>query len=151
MRRSCINMNAQTFYSQTRLSFFGDRTATAEYAKAHRPDDCAAMIALADLVCNQSFIFNLRWDMEKTEHPVTFSDEIDWLHQPGDDPEFIFAFNRMRFWITLGQAYALSGDEKYAKTFRDQLIHWVKTVKSDDPAVALAWRTIEVGLRLEYW
>lgn len=39
--------------------------------------------------------------MEYTEIPVVFEKEINWLHQPADDPEWIFAFNRHHFWITM--------------------------------------------------
>ena len=70
---------------------------------------------------------------------------------PKDDPEWVYALNRMRFWICLGQAYALTGNEKYARAFADQMTHWVKTVRRDDPACAKAWRSIEAGLRMEYW
>ncbi|MFR3753079.1 MAG: heparinase II/III family protein [Enterocloster sp.] len=36
---------------------------------------------------------------------------------PEGDPEFIYQFNRHRYWICLGQAYALTGDGKYAECF----------------------------------
>lgn len=89
--------------------------------------------------------------MEKTNEPIVFPDAIDWLAQPGDDQEFVYAFNRMRFWITLGQAYLLTGNEKYANSFTLQLKSWVSTVKRKDPSCAKAWRTIEAGIRMEYW
>jgi hypothetical protein len=96
-------------------------------------------------------MFDARWDMERTFEPVVFGGEIDWLYQPGNDPEWIFALNRMRFWITLGQAYALTGDEKYAEAFAGQMTSWIKRVKKEDSKNAQAWRSIEAGIRLENW
>lgn len=51
----------------------------------------------------------------------------------------------------MGQAYAITGDERYAKAFAGQLVHWVDTVQRTDPACAKAWRTIEAGFRMDYW
>lgn len=131
--------------------FFRDPIKVAEYVREHCPREAAGVVAAADEVAAQRFMFALRWDMERTHEPVIFDGDIDWLHQPGDDPEWVYAFNRMRFWICLGQAYALTGDEKYARAFTRQMVHWVRTVSKDDPACEKAWRSIEVGLRLEYW
>ena len=123
--------------------------AAAAYVLEHDRDECRKIIKCADDAVSQSFLFNLRWDLEQTQQPVVFPGEIDWLCQPGDDPEFIYAFNRMRFWICLGQAYAMTGDEKYARCFASQLMHWIAHVpfSPDSPA----WRTIETGIRMEHW
>ncbi|HHV32887.1 MAG TPA: heparinase [Clostridiales bacterium] len=144
-------MKQEVFFKQGKQFFFDDRARVAEYVKANCAQQAEQIIAVANDVVNQKFLFNLRWDMERTYSPVVFEGDIDWLHQPGDDPEWIYAFNRMRFWICLGQAYALTGDEKYAQAFAKQLCSWVDTVKKDDPKNQLAWRTIEAGLRMEYW
>ena len=145
-------MNRESFFSQPgRQFFFENPVEVAKYVRANFPRECEGVIAAADDVAGKIFKFNLRWDMERTWSPIVFDGDIDWLHQPAGDPEWVFAFNRMRFWIVLGQAYALTGDEKYAEAFASQLCHWVRTVKADDPACAKAWRSIEVGLRLEYW
>lgn len=124
---------------------------TVSYVTKRFPKDVKEIIALADQIARDEFVFTLRWDMEKTSKPVSFPDAIDWLYQPGDDPEFIYAFNRMRFWVTLGQAYLLTGNEAYARTFVRQAESWIHTVKREDPASAKAWRTIEAGIRMENW
>ncbi|AEC02932.1 heparinase II/III family protein [Parasphaerochaeta coccoides] len=131
--------------------FSTDFASVVPFVRAHHEDECRHVIRVADEVASGTFVFDLRWDMEQTVHPVVFTDEIDWLHQPGDDPEWIFAFNRMRFWICLGQAYVLTGDEKYTRVFISQMLHWLATVKRDDPQAAPAWRTIEAGIRMENW
>lgn len=139
------------FKQPNKRFFFGSTDAVCAYINENCREQKEKTIAIADDVAAQRFQFNLRWDMEKTWTPVIFDGEIDWLYQPGGDPEWIFAFNRMRFWICLGQAYALTGDEKYAEAFARQLCHWIKNIRPDDPACEKAWRSIEVGLRLEYW
>ncbi|MCR5605381.1 MAG: heparinase II/III family protein [Treponema sp.] len=143
-------MKVEEFFNQNKHFFFEDREAVASYVKENCKEEFEHIKRVADEVCEKIFIFDLRWDMERTCIPVKFEGEIDWLKQPADDPEWIFAFNRMRFWICLGQAYAVTKDEKYAKAFAEQLISWVKNVPHTEKN-GQAWRTIEVGLRLEYW
>lgn len=128
-----------------------DRDRIAGYVRKNFPEEARESIAAADKIAQNQFVFNQRWDMEHTEAPVVFEKEIDWLKQPYDDPEWIYAFNRMHFWLPLGQAYALTKDEKYAKAFASQMCHWVGHVKRSDPKCGKAWRTIEAGLRMEYW
>ena len=144
-------MTRDEYAKQTRICFLDDRDAVASYVKTYEASELEKILAIADDVVDQSFLFNLRWDMERTFEPVVFPDVIDWLHQPGDDSEWVFAFNRMRFWICLGQAYACTKNEKYAKAFASQLCDWVARVKRTDPGCAKAWRSIEAGLRMEYW
>ncbi|HAH61647.1 MAG TPA: heparinase [Treponema sp.] len=144
-------MKADLFFNGNRKFFFADRDLTAEYVKNNCAEELAHVIRIADETVNQSFKFDLRWDMEQTTKSVVFTGKIDWLYQPGDDPEFIYAFNRMRFWICLGQAYAVTKNEKYADAFAAQLTDWIDSVPHGDPANEKAWRTIETGLRLEYW
>ncbi len=122
---------------------------TAEYCRVRFQDEIEQTICLADQICDNSFIFNLRWDMEQTHIPVKFDDEINWEFQPYDDNEWIFALNRHRYWISLGQAYSLTQDPKYAKTFAYQINHWIENATSEQTTTT--WRTIEVGLRCEYW
>lgn len=133
------------------LFFFDDPFEVAKYVKAHCAGAAQEVIRAADDIVAQRFLFALRWDMERTHEPVCFEGDIDWLHQPSDDPEWVYAFNRMKFWLCLGQAYALTKDERYAEAFARQLCHWIRTVKQEDAACEKAWRSIEVGLRLEYW
>lgn len=144
-------MDPKQFFDQDRHTFFDDRAAAAEYVKAHCREELETVLRIADLAAESKFVFQLRWDMEQTHVPEVFDGPIDWLRQPGDDPEFVYAFNRMRFWPCLGQAYAVTGDEKYARAFAEQLVHWVDTVRRDDPACEKAWRTIEAGIRMENW
>ena len=144
-------MHPDTFFRQSRLTFFDDRDAAAAYAREYCAEEVRPVLETARNVCRRIFHFTLRWDLEQTPEPVCFDGPIDWLLQPGNDPEFVYAFNRMRFWICLGQAYAMTGDEIYARTFAGQLEDWVDTVTPDSPEHAKAWRSIEMGFRMDYW
>ncbi|NLV35194.1 MAG: heparinase [Clostridiaceae bacterium] len=144
-------MRNSIFGNKDRHFFFDNPKELAQYVRNNCGHQKEEVISVANDIANQVFTFTLRWDMERTEIPVVFEGEIDWVHQPGEDPEWVYAFNRMRYWICLGQAYSLTGDEKYAQAFVNQLCHWIRNVKKDDPKNAKAWRSIEVGLRLEYW
>ena len=103
--------------SEDRIFFFENPRNIAKYINNYCTHQRDEIISVANDITNQIFKFTLHWDLERNEIPVIFEDEIDWLYQPGEDPEWVYAFNRMRFWICLGQAYVLTGDEKYARTF----------------------------------
>ena len=144
-------MDPKLFFERYRRMSPGDKGAAAQYARTWCREELDTVLRTADLAAENKFVFQLRWDMEQTHVPEVFHGPIDWLRQPGDDPEFVYAFNRMRFWPCMGQAYAVTGDEKYAKAFAGQLVRWVDTVRRDDPTCEKAWRTIEAGIRMENW
>ena len=144
-------MKPHLFFEQNRGIFFRDRAAAAAYVQANCREELDAALHTARMAAEQKFLFQIRWDMEQTHVPEVFEGPIDWLRQPGDDPEFVYAFNRMRFWVCLGQAYAVTGEERFAEAFANQLVHWVETVRREDPKNAMAWRTIEAGIRMENW
>lgn len=145
-------MTKQEFFHRPNKRFFiEDLAKTAAYAKSVDPEAAAHAIQTADNVASQCFLFDARWDMERTYEPVSFGGQIDWLYQPQDDPEWCYQMNRHRYWISLGQAYAMTGKEQYALAFAAQLRDWVARVARQESKNAAAWRAIEAGLRLEYW
>ncbi|WP_083484999.1 alginate lyase family protein [Paenibacillus ihumii] len=125
----------------------------AEYVKKHCADEVAAVMRTADEVVGQTFLFQFPWDMERTQVPVTFEEAIDWHYIPDIDPEWAYMLNRHRYWVALGQAYAMTGDDKYAAAFCRQLEAWIDSnpVPEAPTGDNLAWRTIEAGLRGSNW
>lgn len=145
-------MTKQEFFAGgNEYFFFDDPKAVVAYCKNYWPEDCVHILRVADEVCSGFFLFDLKWDMERTWEPVIFDGEIDWGYQPGNDPEFIFQFNRHRFFICLGQAYQLTGDEKYAECFVRLLTGWIQTVKRTPETEKTMWRVLEAGIRGENW
>ena len=91
-----------------------------------------------------------------------FGDEIDWELDPINYKEWTWQLSRHPFWVTLGQAYWKTGDEKYAEAFVRQMRHWIGNVlvpvgedgnrwKADAKMgtdETNCWRTIECGIRM---
>ncbi|UNK19164.1 heparinase II/III family protein [Paenibacillus sp. N3/727] len=125
----------------------------ADYVKHNCGSDLETVMKTADEVVRQTFLFRFPWDMERSRIPVTFEGEIDWGFIPDHDVEWAYMLNRHRYWQALGQAFALTGDEKYAAALCRQLEDWINRNPVPDRPVNdnLTWRTIEAGLRCANW
>jgi hypothetical protein len=91
-----------------------------------------------------------------------FGDTVDWELDPIKYKEWTWQLSRHPFWVTLGQAYWKTGDEKYAEAFVRQMTHWVENILvpvgedgnawKDDGRMGSpstnCWRTIECGIRM---
>ena len=109
------------------------------------------VLQTADELTENIFLFRLPWDMEATNEPVVFKEKIKWNYCFNEDEEFIFQLNRHRYWICLGQAFWIKQNDIYVKTFLNQLLDWINEnidIKNADRKV---WRTLETGLRADYW
>ncbi len=89
--------------------------------------------------------------MEQTAEIVAFGEKLDWQYMPGKDVEFIYQMNRHRYWICLGQAYAITEKETYVKTFVAQMTDWIRNNAITAGTKEKTWRTIEAGIRAENW
>jgi hypothetical protein len=92
-----------------------------------------------------------------------FKGDIDWKFnataETFRDNEWSWSLFRHIYWQPLARAYALTGDEKYAKEFISQLksfaVAWPADPFLSDPEYVkrfkfpgYAWRTIEAGIRI---
>lgn len=122
----------------------------ADFCKANWKADCECAIKTADRVCENRFLFDSPRDLERTEEEVEFGEKIDWQYKLNGDEEFMFQLNRHGYLLQLGQAYYLTGDEKYLKKFAEILNDWLDTVpcdyKNNSP-----WRSLETGMRGDKW
>ena len=109
------------------------------------------VLQTADELTENTFLFRLPWDMEATNEPVNFGEKIKWNYCLNEDQEFIFQLNRHRYWICLGQAYRLYSDDKYVKAFTEQLLDWIGENIEIEKTDKMLWRTLEAGLRADYW
>ncbi len=119
--------------------------------KKKYPIDVNRIIEAANLVVEQKFVFDMEWDMEQTHEIVHFPDRIDWQYQGGDDPEWTYALNRHRFLIYLGKAYRLTRLEIYRQTWINHFMSWYESVPVTEENKGICWRSIEAGLRMNYW
>ena len=137
--------------------FADDMKATAEYCKKHFPGIVSAVIPYADMFCEHKFLFNTENDLDHLGTPIEYGEQIDWEYKPGVDQEYVYQFNRHRCFITLGQAYQLTGDEKYARCYVDMLMDWIKRNPfrfgdgETKHRMGTTWRILEAGFRGEYW
>ena len=120
-------------------------------AKKHYRKDVERVCSVAEQIVNGVFVFQEAWDMERTNIPITFKDKIDWTYIPFEDPEWTYMLNRHRFFIPLGQAYLLTGDERYAKRFCELLTDWIDSNPRQSNSAMLTWRTIDAGIRSSSW
>lgn len=55
-----------------------------------------------------------------------YGKDIDWTYWPVKDNELRFQLHRHKWFVPLGKAYRISGQEKYAKAWVDQYTDWIK-------------------------
>lgn len=113
-----------------------------------------------------------RWADEAMEHrffvhagyqpSYFYGDDIDWQYWPVKDNELRWQLHRMKWWVPMGKAYRLSGDERYAAEWCAEYLDWMRknplTDYRDNEAtnwsqarnVYFAWRPLEVSDRLEF-
>lgn len=128
-----------------------DCAEITEYCKKNWEEDVRHVIKTADDACENTFLFDFRWDMERTWKPVHFENEINWSLIPFGDREFLWQFNRHRFLLCLSQAYAMTGDEKYALNYVRLLSDWIERAEEGENIDLGPWRTLETGIRAEMW
>lgn len=125
----------------------------SDYVRKYCPAELREVMRTADEVVEGTFLFRFPWDMERTRVPVTFHGAIDWNHVPDRDVEWAYMLNRHRYWGALGQAYVLTGEERYAAVCCKQLEDWIdrNPLPAEKAAETLTWRTIDAGLRCVNW
>lgn len=113
-----------------------------------------------------------RWADEALEHKFFvhqgyqpsffYGDDINWQYWPVKDNELRWQLHRTKWWVPMGKAYRITGDEKYAREWVTQYRDWIKKnpltkfdgIKDKDlenaDNVYFAWRPLEVCDRLEH-
>lgn len=81
-----------------------------------------------------------------------YGEDIDWKYWPVKDNELRWQLHRHKWFVPMGHAYRVSGDEKYAIEWTKQYIDWIRKNPYDDPDKAnkrFSWRPLEVSHRLQ--
>lgn len=84
------------------------------------------IIAKADLLLDQTFVFDKPWDMERCSIPYKL-DILNWETICHDDEEWCFMLNRMEYLDTLINAYIISKDTRYIQKAKYYIIHWINS------------------------
>jgi uncharacterized heparinase superfamily protein len=134
---------AEHFRRRVQPRFCFDPQRVPELAQAVPPEARAAAIAQADDVLRLTFRF-------RGESPVTFEGAVDWFYCPPHNLDWSWELNRHAYFVSLGQAYAYTGEARYVQSFRALMLDWLKR---NPPAVgAPNWSSVlEVGYRLNAW
>jgi hypothetical protein len=92
---------------------------------------------------HRDFKSGYRWDED------VWYKHIRYGHKPGIDIKVPWELSRFHHLITLGQAYTLTKDEKYAREYAYQLIDWIENNRVQFGPNWL--RTMEVSIRAANW
>ena len=96
---------------------------------------------------------------------LNYGADINWEYWPVHDNELRWQLHRTKWWVPMGKAFRISGDEKYAKEWIFQYIDWIRknpllTYTKEEKAkltkeelsklenVGFAWRPLEISDRL---
>ena len=153
-----------------------DKEATAELLNYYR---ARKGIKTPDLNLNKLTIGKdeQKWADDALEHTFfvhkgyqpsfNYGKDINWEYWPVKDNELRWQLHRQKWFIPMGKAYRLSGDEKYAKEWALQFYDWIKKnplvamdkqeyemvsngeIRGAKENVRFAWRPLEVSDRLQ--
>ncbi len=123
----------------------------------------AKILATADAVCRGEFDIlgygrlsfgdPVNWQLDPVsgrESPAIHWSRIDPLaYERVGDSKVVWELNRHQWLLDLGQAYLLSGDERYAQRFVSLLSQWMAR---NPPGVGINWSSaLEAAIRLIAW
>ena len=81
----------------------------------------------------------------------SYGEDINWKYWPIKDNELRWQLHRHKWFVPMGRAYRVSGDEKYAIEWTKQYIDWIRKnpYTGDEENRRFAWRPLEVSHRLQ--
>ena len=131
-----------------------DAAQTAACVLRRCSGDAKRCISIANDVLENRFLFRDHWEMERTHEPVQFGaaeSDINWACIPADDPEWLYAMNRHTSFVNLGKAWLYTRDRRYAEKWARLIENWIDRVPLRLESQGNTWRSLEAGLRCEYW
>ncbi len=79
-----------------------------------------------------------------------YGDDIDWKYWPIHENELRWQLHRHKWFTPMGQAFRVSGDERYAREWAAQYLDWIaKNPLEDKENSEFAWRPLEVSHRIQ--
>lgn len=140
-----------------------DKDAGINLMKNLFPESQSKIIQSADTVCNHIFDLlgsgpkflgvEINWHLDfkvnrtwALIHPKAI--DVDELNKPSDI-KIPWELSRCQHFVTLGQAYWLTQDEKYAYEFKSSVESWIK---SNPYKLGVNWLcTMDVAIRVANW
>lgn len=142
---------------------FNDREATTGLFRARFPIETQELVDRANHIIEGYFDLLGQKDLYLGTPPAWHFDPISGRSAPSvhwslleakngtafADKKMIWELNRHQYFVTLGQAFWLTGDEKYAQAFVLHLSDWLT---ANPPKVGLNWlSSLEIGFRSISW
>jgi hypothetical protein len=142
---------------------FAESEKTVAACNSRWPNTAQQLIEKADRICDGKF------DLLGYKN-LSFGDPIDWQFEPltgkripllhwskldyldaevAGDKKIIWELNRHQYFMTLGQAYWLTRDERYGRVFAAHLDAWMG---ANPPKLGINWASsLEVAFRSLAW
>ncbi|MEP6741915.1 MAG: alginate lyase family protein [bacterium] len=154
------------FRSRTEPKFFAsfdEQNATIEQLRTRWPEGVWEILERANRIvegqfdllgfCGLSFGQPIDWHLEPVtgkRTPLIHWSRLNYLDaEIAGDKKIVWELNRHQYFATLGQAYWLSGDERYARTFAAHLESWMAR---NPPKLGINWASsLEVAFRSISW
>ena len=154
------------FRSRSEPKFFSSFKSPIETVAAFRsrwPNVAQRLIEKADRICegnfdllgctNLSFGDPIDWHFEPCtgkRSPLVHWSKLDYLNADvAGDKRIVWELNRHQYFLTLGQAYWLTGDERYARVFTEHFDSWMD---ANPPKIGVNWTSsLEVAFRSMAW
>ncbi len=156
-------MRGMDFSRRPFMPLFGSREYTASLCRRRFPRECEQLLRRADRAVNGRFDLLGLTD-------VSFGHPIDWHLEPlsgkrtgnahwsairyldpavAGDKKITWELNRHGHFVTMGQAYLLTKDERYTEAFIAQLMDWLD---ANPPRRGINWASsLEVAFRSIAW
>ena len=154
------------FRARAGAGFFAgpaDPAATARLVRARAPEHAAETVAFAervlagrfDLLGYQGLDFGkpVDWHCDpvaRKRAPLVPWSRVPYLDRKKvGDHKVVWELNRMQWLVPLGQAYAYTGDERYARAFAEHTSAWIA---ANPPKLGINWASsLEVAFRAMSW
>ena len=117
-----------------------DKEGIVESLKQHYPETIRSTLERADKICRHEFdLLGHEWEFGTTidwhldlmsgkSWPRKYWALIDYSSSKRlGDIKFAWELSKHQYWVVLGKAYWLTGDEAYAKEFTAQMLDWVRS------------------------
>ena len=126
-----------------------NRKEAAAWLLEKRPEEAAKVVAQADELMRNCFVFQDTWDMEPCLTPYTLEPMV-WDKSPNGDPEWIFMLNRHDYLHKLLLAYWFTDRKEYVEKLKEYLFHWIdeNPIRREG---GVTIRTIDTGIRCMSW
>src|SRR6267143_1694515 len=154
------------FRSRSTPKFFASfhaRNSTVEQLRTRWPQAEQEILERADRIVQGQFdLLGFRslsfgqpidWHLEPVSEkrtPLIHWSRLDYLDaEIAGDKKIVWELNRHQYFTTLGQAYWLTGDERYAQTFAAHLESWMD---QNPPKLGINWASsLEIAFRSISW